>query len=65
MNFWKLYSGRIIFTSLGLIFALLTLTIGFRKTFFILACCGTGYLAGMFKDKVLSIPEWLKYWKDR
>lgn len=65
MNFWKLYSGRLIFTSLGLIFAILILTIGFGRTFFILVCCGTGYLAGMFKDKILYIPERLKFWKNR
>lgn len=65
MNFLKPYLGRLIFTALGLVAAILFMTLGFAKTLLILLCCGAGYAAGVFKDKGLRIPERLWFWRNK
>lgn len=65
MNLWKPYLGRLIFTFLGLITAILFMVLGFAKTMLILLCCGIGYAIGTYKDKNLRIPERLWFWRNR
>lgn len=65
MNLLKPYWGRIIFTVLGLVAAILFLTIGFGKTILILLCCGIGFAVGVYLDKGLRAPAWLTSWRNR
>ena len=63
MKRWKHYSGRLIFTALGLLIAISFLTLGFFKTAVILLCCVVGYALGAAKDLDIRIPENLKFWR--
>lgn len=64
MNFLKPYLGRLVCTALGLVAAILFMTLGFFKTLLILLCCGVGYTAGLFKDKGFRLPEQLMFWRN-
>lgn len=63
MDFFKRYRGRLICTGLGLAAAISFLTLGFVKTIVILLCCGAGYAIGTLKDKGISIPGPLRFWR--
>ncbi|MCD7948046.1 MAG: DUF2273 domain-containing protein [Oscillospiraceae bacterium] len=59
MQIWKRYRWRLILTGLGLLAAILFMTLGFWRTVLILACCGVGFFIGMQIDKGLHLPQWL------
>lgn len=61
----KPYRGRLVFTALGFISAILFLTLGFIKTAVILLCCGIGYALGVCMDKGLTVPERLLFWRNK
>lgn len=65
MNELKPYFWRLVFIALGLVAAILFLTLGFWKAILILLCCGLGYAVGNMKDKNLRIPERLLFWRDK
>jgi len=65
MKTWKPYLWRLVFTGLGLVTAILFLTLGFARTILILLCCGIGFAIGTQKDKGLHLPERLWFLRDK
>lgn len=53
------YRGKAVGVTIGLIFSLLVLIIGFWRTLFILLCVGAGYYIGNKYDKGESFLEFL------
>lgn len=71
-DLWENHRGRTVGAILGLLFAMLVLTIGFFPTVFLVLCSGLGYILGgrlengqgdgflMFlRDR---LPERIQYW---
>ncbi|MGL5511686.1 MAG: DUF2273 domain-containing protein [Sporomusa sp.] len=65
LSFWQPYRWRIVFTSIGFLTAGSFLTLGFWKTILILVCCSIGYVVGMYKDKIIDLPELFRAWRNR
>jgi len=65
LSFWQPYRGRVVFTLIGLLTAGSFLTLGFWKTMLILLCCSIGYVVGMYKDKIIDLPEFFRAWRNR
>lgn len=57
-EFLRKYSGRLAGSAVGLVIAILFLTLGFFKTLLILICVGIGFFLGMFRD---SREEFLEF----
>ncbi|MBC6310010.1 DUF2273 domain-containing protein [Listeria sp. FSL L7-1582] len=55
------YKWRIIGVIVGLIIAILFMTIGFGYTLLILLIAGIGFLIGKWKDGQLDFNDWLKF----
>jgi len=65
MNRWKPYRWRLVLTGLGLLAAILFMTLGFWRTILILVLCGIGFFIGRTIDKGLQLPEWLMSFLDK
>ncbi|MBA3926353.1 DUF2273 domain-containing protein [Listeria rustica] len=55
------YKWRIIGVIVGLVIAILFMTIGFGYTLLIVLITGIGFLIGKWKDGQLDINDWLKF----
>ncbi|AQY49646.1 hypothetical protein PWEIH_06611 [Listeria weihenstephanensis FSL R9-0317] len=55
------YKWRIIGVIVGLVIAVLFMTIGFGYTLLLLLIAGIGFLIGKWKDGQLDINDWLKF----
>lgn len=55
------YKWRIIGVIVGLVIAILFMTIGFGYTLLILLIAGIGFLIGKWKDGQLDFNDWLKF----
>lgn len=55
---WRRHRGKIIGLGGGLVFALLTVTVGFWKAIFILICLGFGYWLGKKVDEGGGWQHW-------
>lgn len=56
---------RLVFTILGLVTAILFMTLGFLKTALILLCCGVGFSIGTYKDKDVDLSKLLQFWRNK
>jgi len=54
------HRGKVIGVALGLIAAILFVTLGFLKTLFIVLCIVVGYLLGKAIDEQKSFDNWLR-----
>ncbi|MDT2046312.1 MULTISPECIES: DUF2273 domain-containing protein [Bacillaceae] len=59
------YRGRLFGLLLGLILAILLLTIGFGPTILVIGFMGIGYLIGKWRDGQLDIEAWLRFFTRR
>ena len=66
---WDNHRGKFVGTSLGFLFALLVLVIGFFPTVFLLRCSGIGLViggridrGGVLEDMRDHIPDRIQYW---
>lgn len=53
------HRGKAIGIILGLIFGLLTVVLGFWKTFFVALCIAIGYIVGRRLDNDEDFKEWI------
>lgn len=67
LNLLKPYGGRILWSAIGLLTALLFLNIGFLKTLVVIICFALGYVIGLqvdgkidLKPNIMAISNWLK-----
>lgn len=56
--FVRKYFGRVVGSALGLVVAVLFLTLGFWRTLLLVLCIGVGYALGMYRD---SREEFLEF----
>ncbi|MCO6018604.1 MULTISPECIES: DUF2273 domain-containing protein [Carnobacterium] len=58
---WYPYRGRIIGLLIGLIIALLLITIGFGYTLLIVLLASIGFIIGAWRDGKIDITAWLQF----
>lgn len=64
-NEWKPFRWRLLLTALGLLVAILFLTLGFARTVLILLCCAVGFVLGICRDKGISLVQKAMLWRER
>ncbi|MGX7417993.1 DUF2273 domain-containing protein [Carnobacterium gallinarum] len=60
-NPWYPYRGRILGLLLGLLVAILFITLGFGYTLLIILFAAVGYAVGAWRDGKLDISQWLTF----
>ncbi|WP_163651918.1 DUF2273 domain-containing protein [Listeria sp. PSOL-1] len=61
LEFLKPYRGRIFWTLLGFIIAVLWITIGFGYTLLILLLIAIGFVIGKWRDGALDLQKWFQF----
>ncbi|TFE00137.1 DUF2273 domain-containing protein [Jeotgalibacillus sp. R-1-5s-1] len=59
------YRGRLLGLVLGVILAILIITVGFGPTLLIVTLAVLGYLVGMWRDGKLDIDGWFQFFTRR
>ena len=59
------YRGRLLGLLVGIVLAVLIITVGFGPTLLIVALAAIGYLIGMWRDGQLDVEGWFQFFTRR